>query len=98
MNSPNPLALKLKAKWRHIAVMLLFYVLHKLNCDKRCLLFDDIFPHTNAIPYAQCRSHFTTWPLRRHVTADCRNFLPPLIIQSVNYKTISATYIVEHKT
>lgn len=37
------------------------------------MLFDDTIPRTNATPYTQNRSHFTTWPLGRHVTADCRN-------------------------
>jgi hypothetical protein len=46
----------------------------KLNGnDKRCVLFDDIFSRTNAVPYAQCCSPFTTWPLGRHVNIECRD-------------------------
>jgi hypothetical protein len=72
MNTPNPLALKLQDKFgQFTAGMSFFYVLHKLNGnDNRCVLFDDTFPCTNAVSYAQCRFFFTTWPLGRHVIAD----------------------------
>ena len=75
LNIPNPVVLKLNVTLRHShSRLLFFYDLQKINCtDKRCVLFDDTIPRTNAVPYAQCRSHFTTWPLGRHVTADYRN-------------------------
>ena len=54
-------------------ILCTFTALHTydISIEKKCVFFEDIFPRTISVPYAKCRSHFTTWPLGRHVTADC---------------------------